>query len=278
MECQGPRKYSILLWHAHLDAKTKPAQIPHDLLFAPQMDTHMHRRPPDDAQRVCVCVCARSRGAQEERVEGKKRQDEKRKVTEMREIIEIEDKKKGRLSGTAEVFVQPLGWCSRAGILWRRTVLRTCCTRYMVLIIRWKNAFCHHLASDLPCDFIPKRLTFSAPTIPHVFQTCTHGRPVQSRAITCILPFISEGNGATGTIDLKCYEDCVDWRLASAQNSIKHLLLNKHGCKDANYSPGEDLQPKTQRSETPITFSILMKLINFYEHLLFCSHFVIQGW
>lgn len=28
MECQGPRKYSILLWHAHLDPKTKPAQTP----------------------------------------------------------------------------------------------------------------------------------------------------------------------------------------------------------------------------------------------------------
>lgn len=41
--CQGSRKYSILLWHAHLDAKTKPAHSPYDLLLAAHMGS-MHGR------------------------------------------------------------------------------------------------------------------------------------------------------------------------------------------------------------------------------------------
>lgn len=45
--------------------------------------------------------------------------------------------------------------------------------------------------------------------------------------------------------------------------SIKHLLLNKHQRKDANYSLGMDPGTRMQISETSITFSILMKLINF---------------
>lgn len=60
--------------------------------------------------------------------------------------------------------------------------------------------------------------------------------------------------------------------------SIKHLLLNKHLCKDANYSFGEDLWSKRHWSETSITFSMLMYLINFYEHFAVCSNFLILGW
>lgn len=110
----------------------------------------------------------------------------------------------------------------------------------------------------------------------NVIWSCTHNGANQNKAIAIILSFIYRGEGGTvRTIDWKRWEL---WRFASPRISIKHLLLNKHRPKDANYSLGGYLQTETQRSAASITFSTLVKLINFYELCAVCSHFQIWGW